>query len=403
MMMVTRPKPRAGVRRPRAAAAALVALVAVVAFAVAACTAPAPEAATSSATAQVLERKNVKDLTSEEKADFVAAVKKLKSIPAPADSRVSNWYDHFVITHISKLVCWGQPPNQGGYGHLGPTLLTWHRAFLQEFEQALGEVAGKPIAIPYWDWTDPASTEAVFADDFMGPGGKPENDYVVTEGPFRQGEWTIEAKGFPSTNPGQFDSLVRAIGTIEGATELPTTEEVQQSLLRPVYDTVPWNSSADPDQSFRQYVDSGESSNGITCGDDGLVRQDGLLPGNPRMHATVHMWVGGQNAEGQGGSLKDCVSSPNDPIFWLHHANLDRIAEAWWSTHDYEYLPETGGPVGDNVDDTVYPYTATNGEMASPSASLGYVYSALPTVSGVDELQAVPEAQAGALRITPHH
>jgi tyrosinase len=37
-------------------------------------------------------------------------------------------------------------------------------------------------------------------------------------------------------------------------------------------------------------------------------------------HAAVHIAVGGD---------MDSASSPADPIFWLHHANIDRIWAAW--------------------------------------------------------------------------
>jgi tyrosinase len=393
------------VRRPRAALMALAVMSALVAMTVVACTvAPTSSQPSASSSAPlVVERKNVKDLTSEEKADFVAAIKKLKEVPAPNDSQVLNWYDHFVRTHVEKLVCWTAPPAQGGYGHFGPTLLTWHRAFLLEFEQALSTVAGKPMAIPYWDWTDEDSTAAVFAEDFMGPVGDPDEDYAVTRGPFREGEWTIDVKGFTSTNPGQFDHLVRATGKFPGVSALPTTQDVTQALLRPRYEASPWNSAADPDVSFRQYLDGNDATGGLKCGDDGLVSPDGMVPGSVRLHGQVHVYVGGLDAQGQPGSMADCVASPNDPIFWLHHANLDRIAEAWWGSHDYEYLPVTGGPNGDNLDDALFPYSLTNRDVASPSESLGYVYSSLPSTSGQDVLQDVPAPNPGASGMSGHH
>ena len=40
-------------------------------------------------------RKDVKDLTPQEKADFVAAVLELKQTPSPYNSKLS-WYDQFV-------------------------------------------------------------------------------------------------------------------------------------------------------------------------------------------------------------------------------------------------------------------------------------------------------------------
>jgi len=40
------------------------------------------------------------------------------------------------------------------------------------------------------------------------------------------------------------------------------------------------------------------------------------------VHGSVHVWVGGLMA--------DPATSPADPIFWMHHCNLDRL---WWQWH----------------------------------------------------------------------
>lgn len=43
------------------------------------------------------------------------------------------------------------------------------------------------------------------------------------------------------------------------------------------------------------------------------------------LHNGVHMWVGG--------TMIDIRTSPADPLFWLHHANIDRIYTLWQATH----------------------------------------------------------------------
>lgn len=317
-------------------------------------------------------RKSVTALTAEEKADFVTALHRLKTTPSPEGDEVGNWYDHFVASHMRKLVCYTDEPGQGGYGHNGPDLITWHRQYMLEFEAAMTSVMGKPMAIPYWDYTDAASVDVVLADDFMGPAGDPDNGYYVMSGPFKYGEWRLNVKGFESTNPGQFNYLVRAIGTV--AEELPSAEEVQQALLRPHYDAAPWGVATSQDTSFRSFVDGMVSATGSFC-DGGAINVKDISAA--LLHGTVHMWVGGKTAEGYGGSMADTVTSPNDPIFWLHHANIDRIAESWWSLNDYEYLPISGGPRGTNLGDRMWPYGITHQDVAVPTAELGYTYDAL--------------------------
>lgn len=350
----------------------------------------------------LLVRKNVKDMTKQEKADFVGAILALKQTRAPGGDMVGNWYDHFVAQHMRKLVCWTDQPGQGGLGHSGPDLLTWHRAFLLEFEYALWKVARKPIAIPYWDWTDPASEAAMLADDMMGPGGKAEDGYVVMSGPFRKGRWKINVKGFTTDNPGQFDDLVRGTGNMAGATTAPLAADVVALLQRPLYDVAPWGVTSDTTQSFRNFLDGGINATGLEC-KDGVI-WDIVGATSSRLHAQGHMYIGGQDAQGNPGALTDTVTSPNDPIFWLHHANVDRLLEMWWKQHRYQYLPKTGGPRGDNIGDILWPYPKlTNGGMARPTRMFGYRYADL-TPPQVPEGQTGSESQtAQAMGTMSHH
>lgn len=322
----------------------------------------------------IVTRKNVKDLTAAEKADFVNAILKLKATPVTNGFMAGNVYDYYVVTHMSKLVCWTNQEGQGGLGHSAPDLLTWHRAFLLDFENALSKAAGKPITIPYWDWTDPDSERAMLSDDMLGPSGDAKDGFVVKSGPFRQGAWTIHVKAFKENNPGQFDSIVRATGTMEGALTPPTAADVAELLKRPYYDVAPWGPTANMDQSFRNYFDGGVNATAFSC-NQGTV-YDVVGATSTRLHAQGHMYIGGANALGQVGTLSDTATSPNDPVFWLHHSNVDRVAEQWWKAHKYQYLPLKGGPRGTNFDDVIWPYQKlTNGKMARPTEEFGYRYA----------------------------
>ena len=71
-------------------------------------------------------------------------------------------------------------------------------------------------------------------------------------------------------------------------------------------------------------------------------------------------------------------SSPNDPTFWLHHTNIDRLWSEWMRRHGPTYLPESGGTVGHNIDDAMWPYShlgmTITPRMMLDSEDLGYVY-----------------------------
>ena len=85
-------------------------------------------------------------------------------------------------------------------------------------------------------------------------------------------------------------------------------------------------------------------------------------------------------------SALDC--SPNDPTFWLHHCNVDRIWAAWENRHGVSYEPRSGWNEGWNLNDDLFPYLLykenplmmidgiTNASMLD-FESLGYTYDDL--------------------------
>jgi tyrosinase len=82
------------------------------------------------------------------------------------------------------------------------------------------------------------------------------------------------------------------------------------------------------------------------------------------VHDSVHVAIGGQNG------TMDSPSSPADPIFFLHHANLDRI----WS----EWQVKNPNSKPNNLNDTLMPGPPIEGTKISnilDIASLGYSYA----------------------------
>jgi len=77
------------------------------------------------------------------------------------------------------------------------------------------------------------------------------------------------------------------------------------------------------------------------------------------IHGGVHIWVGG---------TMSTFKSPADPVFWLHHANLDRLWWKWYNT------PATGNHQNPVIAGAIAPWTYTEGDTRS-IISLGYNYS----------------------------
>lgn len=251
-------------------------------------------------------RKDQASLTPEERRAFTEALLELKR---------TGVYDRFVTTHNGFIMA--DTDHGDRVGHRSPSFLPWHRRFLLEFEAELQKVDAK-VSLPYWDWTADRTTRSpLWAADFLGGTGR-ARDGQVLDGPFAHaaGAWeiTVRVDGRPY--------LRRALGT--GVAQLPTRAEVDAVLAVPVYDTAPWNSSSN---GFRNHLEGWRGAN---------------------LHNRVHVWVGGQMATGV---------SPNDPVFWLHHAYVDKLWAAWQARHPQSaYLPAGGTPDVVDLHDTMRPW-----------------------------------------------
>jgi tyrosinase len=80
------------------------------------------------------------------------------------------------------------------------------------------------------------------------------------------------------------------------------------------------------------------------------------------IHGSVHIWVGG--------TMADASVSPADPIFWMHHSNLDRL---WWIWYNSPQGNHQNPPLSGS-DAVMDPWTYTEADIRN-IASLGYTYA----------------------------
>jgi tyrosinase len=78
------------------------------------------------------------------------------------------------------------------------------------------------------------------------------------------------------------------------------------------------------------------------------------------VHNSGHVWVGG--------SMGSVPTAPCDPIFWMHHAEIDRIWAAWQAANPGQH-PNLVGPAG-----IMDPWTETEADTRD-IAALGYSYA----------------------------
>jgi tyrosinase len=273
----------------------------------------------------MLSRKNVKNLSNGEKEQFVNAVlklKKSKSLIHPDDFKFSR-YDDYVEMHMHAMMVQSttdpleDPEWYPGWAHNGPAFLPWHREYLLQFEKDLQSVSeDDTVFIPYWDWSDNESFP--FTSDFLGTDGEQSDEGdpgKVIDGPFAfdgPNHWTIVVKD-EETDP---DFLTRGFGRRGDALRLPTSVQIHRIMQIPFYDSPVWKLGS---PGFRTGVE---------------------VP----LHNLVHRWVNGTMIT---------MCSPNDPVFWLHHANIDRLWGDWQRIHPTTcpYLPSKGAPEGHNLYD----------------------------------------------------
>jgi tyrosinase len=80
------------------------------------------------------------------------------------------------------------------------------------------------------------------------------------------------------------------------------------------------------------------------------------------------------------------MTSPNDPVFFLHHCYVDKIWADWQALQkqynpDFapHYAPEKAGPPGHNLDDVMSPWNRRRVRDLLDISELGYTYEEAAT------------------------
>jgi tyrosinase len=127
-----------------------------------------------------------------------------------------------------------------------------------------------------------------------------------------------------------------------------------------------------------------------------LVLEEGLPQSNVPTHNAGHLFIGGHMSGG---------FSPNDPVFWFHHANVDRIwanwqanrltavpgsnpEDHWPSPADLSPFDGRPAPLGHRLNDAMWPWigSATGFDFVIPPAARPLVPSFTSEVKVKDVL-----------------
>jgi tyrosinase len=161
--------------------------------------------------------------------------------------------------------------------HHNPLFLPWHRGYLYHFELALQEV-DSTVTVPWWNWMDEPDIPRAF--DLKNVGKKAN---VLASAP-------IKPLGVPR-GPGWPRKTHREPGASQA--------------LPPPYRNARFPGSGG---GASTWIMSAPSYNEFwnRCA---------------RVHDNVHVWVGGE--------MMDQNWAAFDPLFWAHHAMVDRLWRIW--------------------------------------------------------------------------
>lgn len=261
-------------------------------------------------------------LSKDERKEYTDAVLCLRKKPSlyKEVTGSKSHYDDFQVVHI----------NQSFIIHFNAQFMPWHRWFTWTYEQALKRECGYKGFQPYWDWTlDTKDVDASPLFDgspysMSGNGlyipGRPNITVTinlppntipqsilppgtgggcVTTGPFANiqvpfGELGLSINGSFVKNPKNLDYTPHCL-----------RRDLNSKLIAP--------------SLTRANVDILLGSPNITAFN--AVLNQGTDPNVLSLHGGGHLGISKD--------MGDIITSPGDPIFFLHHAQLDRLWTLW--------------------------------------------------------------------------
>ena len=206
--------------------------------------------------------------------------------------------------------------------HRRPDFFAWHRLYIRRFEAICGQLIGKPDwALAYWNWTANRGRipDPFYTDDRLNTARL--NDPSNASAPNWRNGQRVQTRG-PR-------ALARDRGLADTNGSGAFRPQAIEALMR---------------FGFTDFQSQLEGS----------------------AHGVAHTRVGGHMTSGM---------SPLDPIFWLHHANVDRIWAEWQARGNPSVV---GTRVYTNQFADVNGNRVSDREQDAPNhVALGYTYQTL--------------------------
>lgn len=214
------------------------------------------------------------------------------------------------------------------YNHGVTMFAIWHRGYILIWERFLRRIAEREFgwmdfAIPYWDWIDATECE-VCTNELMGAPGEFTSTgrrLLSKDSVFRN--WTEYCQPPPDAPVKcvgcHFVTNFQPLNRHYRATAFPTTPELVYVMEKKSFFV--------PNEGTNECLSFHKSMEGF-CG--------------PQIDTSSYLWMHNKVHNMVTGSFCCAATAANDPIFPLHHSQVDRIFQAWFTYQKPD--PETSLP-----------------------------------------------------------
>ena len=230
------------------------------------------------------QRQDIATLAPDRLAVLEAAVGEMQARSRANPDDPAGWRAN-MMAHRAACSSLGEPMVHGNWW-----FLPWHRAFLAVTELKLQAVSGdRSLRLPYWNWSSDRQIPASFAR----PGSALAQASRFTP------DRALRAAEVDDLGPDP-DSRRLGVAALGAASFEPFAAAAIPFAFGGMAEPNPWR-----------------------------WRGRSRLEGVP--HGALHNYVGGEAADGSLGDMTELATAALDPVFFAHHANLDRLWEIWRS------------------------------------------------------------------------
>ena len=255
-------------------------------------------------------------MSGKERIAYTDAVQCIMSQPSNLDPTVypgaTNKFQDYAAVHIARSL----------NNHVSGFFLTWHRLYVQVWYNDLKETCGYKGHMPYWDWPATSGDEdasPVFdgSATSMGSDGVYNNTGPIVLGP----NFTLPAgSGGGCVHSGPFANYTTTFAPIDIGVAL-----AGGPLPPTAFDYSPACLSRDLNDAVAQTYDTQALVNQAIATPDIATFQNyingNVTGGNLGLHLGAHFTVGGV--------ASNLFVSPQDPVWYLLHAYMDKIYTTW--------------------------------------------------------------------------